>query len=447
MAPSQIDESIRQTAIVGDASTVKSVATGTPSRFSNLPIPPIEEPFNLQAEYLSDAHPDRVNLGIGVYRTETGEPWPLTVVKEAEAQLFAAKNANRHEYLPIQGDLEFLAHARDLVFGFGSASELERQTAVAAQDRISSIQTISGTGANRLGAEFLARHLKPATVWIPDPTWANHFTIWELTGVAVRTYPYYDPDGKCFDYPRTSQLLSAEAQPGDVVLLHACAHNPTGADPTKDHWRKLAVLCQQRSLIPFFDLAYQGFASGSLDDDAWPIRHFLACRPELEFCVAQSFSKSFGLYGQRTGALHVVTRARSHDLAQVILANLCHLVRGEYSVPPRGGSEVVRTVLGSEKLRQQWFDDLRLMSGRIKEMRQALYDELLRLGTPGSWDHILSQIGMFTYTGLTKNQVLAIRQRHHVYMLKSGRISMPGLNPANVKHVAQAIDDIVRTVS
>lgn len=231
------------------------------------------------------------------------------------------------------------------------------------------------------------------------------------------------------------------------MILHACAHNPTGADPSKEQWRKLAVLCQQKGLVPFFDLAYQGFASGSLDEDAWAIRHFMNCKPELEFCVAQSFSKNFGLYGQRTGALHVVTSSSSGTLPQVVLANLSHLVRGEYSMAPRGGSEIVRTVLSDEGLRQQWYEDLKHMSGRIKQMRQALYDELIRLGTPGTWNHVLEQIGMFTYTGLTEPQVLEIRRRHHIYMMKSGRISMAGLNSKNVRYVARAIDDIVRTVA
>ncbi|KAH1292929.1 hypothetical protein KXV78_009085 [Aspergillus fumigatus] len=444
MAPSQIDEGLQQTAITSDATYVKSVSRSTPSRFSSLSVPPVDEPFTLQAEYLSDGHPDKVNLGIGVYRTEDGDPWPLSVVEQAEAQLFHANNVARHEYLTIQGDVKFLALARDLVFGFGESPSNEQ---VAAQDRIASIQTISGTGANRLGADFLARTIKPSCVWIPDPTWANHYTIWELVGVEVRTYPYYDHKGNCFDYERTTRLLSAQAKKGDVVILHACAHNPTGADPSKEQWRKLAVLCQQKGLVPFFDLAYQGFASGSLDEDAWAIRHFMNCKPELEFCVAQSFSKNFGLYGQRTGALHVVTSSSSGTLPQVVLANLSHLVRGEYSMAPRGGSEIVRTVLGDEGLRQQWYEDLKHMSGRIKQMRQALYDELIRLGTPGTWNHVLEQIGMFTYTGLTEPQVLEIRRRHHIYMMKSGRISMAGLNSKNVRYVARAIDDIVRTVA
>ncbi|KAI9931776.1 hypothetical protein ASPWEDRAFT_37339 [Aspergillus wentii DTO 134E9] len=441
MAPSQIQDAFVATQ---KSTPVKTALASSDSRFATLPIPPADEPFGVNAEYLNDPYPDKVNLGIGVYRTEDGAPWPLNVVEEAETQLYQSKNVARHEYLAIQGDVEYLNLARDLVFGLETPHSSQQD---ADKDRIVSIQTISGSGANRLGAEFLSRTLKPGRVWIPEPTWGNHHSIWELAGVEKQTYPYYDFEGKCFDYERTTQLLSTQAKRGDVVLLHACAHNPTGADPSKEEWANLAVLCEEKGLIPFFDLAYQGFASGSVEEDAWAVRYFLNYRPQLEFCVAQSFSKNFGLYGQRAGALHVVTSASSTGVPQAVLGTLCHLVRGEYSTPPRGGSEIVRTVLSSRDLRDKWQLDLDYMSGRIKAMRQALYDELVRLGTPGTWEHILAQIGMFSYTGLTVNQVLAIRHRHHVYMLQSGRISMPGLNDKNVNYVAKAIDDVVRNVA
>ncbi|ODM23936.1 hypothetical protein SI65_01526 [Aspergillus cristatus] len=419
-------------------------AATSESRFDSLSILPKDEPFALHGEYLNDPHPNKVNLGIGVYRTENGGPWPLNVVEEAEAQLHQERDEGRHEYLTIQGDLGFLPLARDLAFSF---QEHELGLHRGDKDRIVSIQTVSGTGANRVGAEFLARSLKPRTVWIPEPTWGNHHAIWELAQVPIKTYPYYDFEGKCFNYGETAQLLANEAKGGDVVIFHACAHNPTGADPSKEQWMQLANLCQTKSLFPFFDLAYQGFASGSLEEDAWAIRHFLQSRPQLEFCVAQSFSKNFGLYGQRTGALHVVTLSDTGKVPQAVLANLNLLARSEYGMAPRGGSDIVKTVLGSKELREKWHGDLKHMSGRIIAMRQALYDELIRLGTPGTWEHILSQIGMFTYTGLTANQALAIRERHHVYMLQSGRISMSGLNSKNVCYTARAIDDVVRTVA
>ncbi|OJJ47739.1 hypothetical protein ASPZODRAFT_63994 [Penicilliopsis zonata CBS 506.65] len=411
------------------------------SRFTTLSVPPADEAFAVNGAYLADTSPDKVNLGIGVYRTDEGRPWPLRVVERAENQLHEEHDAARHEYLAIRGDVEFLDLARDLVFA--SAGDKE-----GSDDRIASVQTVSGTGANRLGADFLAQHLRPGRVWIPEPTWSNHHAIWTFAGVARGTYPYYDVAGKCFDWVRTAQTLNEQASPGDVVVLHACAHNPTGADPSKEQWEKFAALCQAKGLIPFFDLAYQGFASGSVEEDSWAIRHFFHYQPQLEFFVAQSFSKNFGLYGQRAGALHVVTSSAglSTGVSQAVLANLCSLVRGEYSMAPRRGSEIVKTVLRSPDMRRQWHEDLQLMSGRIKAMRQALYDRLVALQTPGTWEHILSQIGMFSYTGLSENQVFAITQRHHVYLLKSGRISISGLNESNVDYVARAIDDVVRTV-
>lgn len=368
------------------------------SRFSYLSVPPVDEPFTLNAAYLNDPHPQKVNLGLGVYRAESGDPWPLRAVEEAETRLYQAKNLARHEYLTIQGDVKFLSLARDLVFGFDSedlGSNHQQQNAD--QERIASIQTVSGTGANRLGAEFLARYAHPRRVWIPEPTWANHHTIWEMAGVEKKTYPYYDFANKTFDYESTVAVLKLQSKRGDVVVFHACAHNPTGADPSKEQWRKLAALIQEKGLIAFFDLAYQGFASGSLEEDAFAVRYFLNCTPRIEFCVAQSFSKNFGLYGQRVGALHLVTSTDSgaesgSRPALIALANLSHLVRGDYSMAPRAGSDIVRTVLSSPELRERWVEDLQTMSGRIKSMRVELYDELVKLGTPGNWENILSQV-------------------------------------------------------
>lgn len=431
MAPSQIN----------DPPTSPVPTKHSQSRFSSLPVPPPDEPFTLIADYLHDSHPQKVNLGIGVYRTEEGDPWPLPVVEEAEDQLHAAKNVARHEYLTIQGDQQFLTHARDLVFGFDSpgASTANPED----KDRIVSIQTVSGTGANRLGAEFLSRSLRPGCVWIPDPTWANHLTIWDLVGVPRKSYPYYDFARNAFNFDATIKTLASHAQPGDVIILHACAHNPTGADPTKDQWASLASLISQKGMVPFFDLAYQGFASGSLDEDAFAIRHFLAAGPKrMEFAVAQSFSKNFGLYGQRAGALHLVTAGGEGDgkTPQVVLANLAHLVRGEYSMAPRGGSEIVRTVLGSKELREKWGQDLQVMSGRIKTMRSALYDELVKLDTPGKWEHILHQVCLASLLSALSlldyrtKLILMIYLDRHVHIHRPIRTTSP-LDPSPPSHL------------
>ncbi|KAJ5310782.1 uncharacterized protein N7443_003243 [Penicillium atrosanguineum] len=418
------------------------------SMFSTLSEVPPDEPFAVNGAYKRDSNPQKVNLGIGVYRTSDGNPWPLRVVEEAEKELFEASDVNRHEYLAIQGDADFLSLAADLVFGFGDYEGSSRQVAENMRQRVVSIQTVSGTGANRLGAELLARNIRPGCVWIPNPTWANHYTIWDLAAVPKKEYPYYDSTSKAFDFNGTFRTLSTYAKANDVVILHACAHNPTGADPSQEQWKMLAQLCKEKGIIPFFDLAYQGFASGDAKKDAWAIRHIFHDLNQVEFCVAQSFSKNFGLYGQRVGALHMALSANAPtNVSSNLLANLCHLVRGEYSMAPRGGAEIVKTVLGSKDLRKKWLEDLTTMSERILQMRHALFDELVKLGTPGDWNHITNQIGMFTYIGLTESQVSAITERHHIYMLSSGRISISGLNETNVQYVAKAIDDVVRTVN
>jgi aspartate aminotransferase len=365
------------------------------SLFSTLPETTPDEPFSVNGAYKQDCNAQKVNLGIGVYRTSEGSPWPLRVVEEAERALYETADVNRHEYLSVQGDSEFLKLAADLVFGFGE-SKSSPASVTEERQRVVSIQTVSGTGANRLGAELLARNVRPGCVWIPNPTWANHLTIWDLAGVPKKEYPHYDPESKSFDFEGTFRTLSTSAKKNDVVILHACAHNPTGADPSKEQWKMLARLCKEKGIIPFFDLAYQGFASGDAKKDAWAIRHFFHDLNQVEFCVAQSFSKNFGLYGQRVGALHVAVASTSpKDVSEKLLANLCHLVRGEYSMAPRGGAEIVKTVLGNENLREKWLVDLTTMSERIRQMRHALFDELVKLGTRGDWNHITNQVSTF----------------------------------------------------
>lgn len=398
------------------------------SRFAGLPSVAVDEIFALNHAYAVDTHPDKVSLGIGVYRTNDGKPWPLTSVRTVERELFEADNAGRHEYLPIEGDREFLGLARDLMFGFdslGTTSPEQREKENEQKKRIASVQTISGTGANHLGAAFLARHLKPKHVWIGDPSWPNHLTIWDLQGVTRRSYPHYNPEMRSFDFEAAMKVLESEAEEGDVILLHTCAHNPTGLDPTKEQWKAIAELCQRKRLFPFFDSAYQGFASGSVDEDAWAVRYFFSLG-NIEMCVAQSFSKNFGLYGQRVGAFHFVSTSTDAQLQTLIEKNLCHLIRGEYSMAPRYGSTIVKRVLSDAGLREMWQKDLDVMSSRIKAMRQALYDELVRLQTPGSWKHIVEQNGMFSYTGLTRKQVEELKNKYHVYLLSSGRASISG---------------------
>ncbi|KIW14490.1 hypothetical protein PV08_07274 [Exophiala spinifera] len=416
------------------------------SHFSSLSPVETDEVFNLLGAYRQDTHPSRVNLGAGVYCTDEGESWPLRVVERVEKSLYEDRDPRRHDYIPIEGDRRFLDVARDLVFSSSSPTQppshagkrLSQQSSVS-PDRVVSVQTISGTGANHTGARFLAETLRPGCVWLSDPTWANHHVIWSSVGVAQRLYPYYDARNCTVDFSAMMATLEREAQPRDVVVLHACAHNPTGLDPSRDQWAAIAELCRRKQLFPFFDSAYQGFASGDPARDAWAIRHFCELQPPQELCVAQSFSKNFGLYGQRAGAFHLVVNDASMVTRASVLGRLAGILRSEISVSPRYGSTIVRTVLESEDLTHAWLADLQVMSGRIKAMRLALYSELCRLQTPGSWKHIVDQVGMFSYTGLTPAEVAILRERYHIYMLSSGRISVAGLNTKNVQYVAAAI--------
>ncbi|KAF4766077.1 hypothetical protein HAV15_010754 [Penicillium sp. str.  len=362
----------------------------------------------------------KVDLGIGAYRDNNAKPWILPVVKKADDAIHNDPTLN-HEYLSIGGLAEFTSAAQKLIVGADSPAISEK--------RICSLQTISGTGAPE--------------IYLSNPTWANHNQIFTNVGLALAKYPYFSVKTKGLDF--TGMIAALEAAPkGSVILLHACAHNPTGVDPTEDQWKQIAELMRSRSHFPFFDTAYQGFASGDLVRDSWAIRYFV--EQGFELCVAQSFAKNFGLYGERTGAFHFVS-APGPDAAAAsahIASQLAILQRSEISNPPAYGARIASRVLNDPELFKEWEADLRTMSGRILDMRQGLRDRLEKRGTPGSWDHITSQIGMFSFTGLSEEQVMTLRSKWHVYMTKNGRISMAGLNTNNIDYFAEAVDSVVR---
>jgi aspartate aminotransferase len=312
--------------------------------------------------------------------------------------------------------------------------------------QVTSLQTISGTGAVHLGALFLAKFYKTSTqrlAYFSDPTWANHFQIFSNVGLEYKTYPYFSKKTKGLDFEGMIGSIQ-DAPEGSIILLHACAHNPTGVDPTQDQWKKIAEVIKSRKHFPFFDTAYQGFASGDLARDGWAIRYFI--EQGFELCIAQSYAKNFGLYGERAGCFHFVTSPSSDAETTIkrIASQLAILQRSEISNPPAYGARIASTVLNDPKLFAEWEDNLREMSGRIKEMRTALRSKLEELGTPGTWNHITDQIGMFSFTGLSETQVMKIREDAHVYMTKNGRISMAGLNTNNVEYFAKAVDKVVR---
>ncbi|KAH8809060.1 pyridoxal phosphate-dependent transferase [Xylogone sp. PMI_703] len=400
-----------------------------------VPQAPEDPLFGLMAAYRADTFEKKVDLGIGAYRDDNAKPWVLPVVKKADEILRNDPSLN-HEYLPIAGLPDFTNAAAKLMLGADSPAIKESRT--------TSVQTISGTGAVHLGALFLKKFYPGSpTVYFSNPTWANHNQIFTNVGLPIATYPYFSKSTKGLDFEGMKKGIT-EAPNRSIILLHACAHNPTGVDPTQEQWKELAALIREKSHFPFFDCAYQGFASGDLARDAWAVRYFV--EQGFELCVAQSFAKNFGLYGERAGCFHFVTSPGpdATETIKRISSQLAILQRSEISNPPAYGARIASLVLNSPELFAEWEDNLRTMSGRIISMRKALRSKLEELGTPGKWNHITDQIGMFSFTGLTEKQVAKLREEAHVYMTKNGRISMAGLNTKNVEYFAVAVDKVVR---
>ncbi|XP_064542515.1 aspartate aminotransferase, cytoplasmic [Drosophila montana] len=400
------------------------------SIFANVPKGPAIEVFALTRAFQDDASTKKVNLSVGAYRTDAGQPWVLPVVRKTEVGIATDELIN-HEYLPVTGLEPFTRAATELVLGSGSIALKEK--------RAFGVQTISGTGALRVAAEFLHHQLKRQTVYYSNPTWENHHKIFADTGFTkLHSYRYWDQNKRQLDLE--GMLADLDQAPAEsVIILHACAHNPTGMDPTQDQWKQIADLMQRKKLFPLFDSAYQGFASGDPDLDAWAIRYFVDRGFELFVC--QSFAKNFGLYCERAGNLTIVQQ--SGATRDMIHSQLTLIIRGLYSNPPAYGARIVSKVLNTPELRQEWMESIKSMSSRIRQMRKLLRDKLVALGTPGNWDHIVNQIGMFSYTGLNEKQVGVLIKDYHIYLLKTGRINMCGLNTGNIDYVATAINAAV----
>ncbi|KAF2684377.1 aspartate aminotransferase [Lentithecium fluviatile CBS 122367] len=402
-----------------------------------VPQAPEDPLFGLMAAYKRDTDPNKVDVGVGAYRDDNAKPWVLPVVKKADDLLRADPNLN-HEYLPIAGLAEFTTASQKLILGADSPAIKDK--------RVTSLQTVSGTGAVHLGALFLSKFYKPSskrTVYFSDPTWPNHFQIFSNVGLSYKTYPYFSKETRGLNFDGVIDTLQ-NADEGSIIVLHACAHNPTGVDPTQEQWKKIAEVIRAKKHFPFFDTAYQGFASGDLARDGWAIRYFI--EQGFELCIAQSYAKNFGLYGERAGCFHFVTAPSSDAQSTVIrvASQLAILQRSEISNPPAYGARIASLILNDPTLFAEWERDLKTMSGRIIDMRKALRTKLEELGTPGTWNHITDQIGMFSFTGLTEEQVLKVREDSHVYMTKNGRISMAGLNKHNIDYFAKAVDKAVK---
>jgi aspartate/tyrosine/aromatic aminotransferase len=381
-----------------------------------------------------------VNLGIGAYRDETGKPWVLGCVKEADKMIDAELQAGKIdlEYLPVQGYQPFLDLTSEVILGKESKALKEKRVAV--------VQSLSGTGALRIAAEFIKMYVPSTVVYCSDPTWGNHFTIFGKAGLETRKYRYLtkkmtlDIDGLLEDLKGAPE--------GATFVLHTVAHNPSGVDPSQDQWKEIAKVAIEKKAICIFDTAYQGYASGNLDKDAWSVRYF-ADELGLEIMVTQSYSKNFGLYGERIGALNVVTTDAS--TVPKIRSQLNGIIRPMISNPQLHGARLVATVLNDAKLTAQWNTELKIMSDRIIAMRTALRDALVKLGCPPpssvfpDWNHVVDQIGMFAFTGLQAKHVDILTSKHHIYCTKNGRFSMAGVNPGNVEKIAAAVKDALDT--
>ncbi|KAE8146964.1 putative aspartate transaminase [Aspergillus avenaceus] len=415
-------------------------ASDSTPRFNpkGIPAAPKDPLYSLVSAYEADESDQKVDLGVGAYRDENAQPWILPVVRKA-TEIINQDTKQNHEYIPIAGLPEFNSAAQSLILGVDSIAIKEK--------RVCSFQTISGTGAVHLGALLMAKFTpRPSPfVFISSPSWPIHDQVFDTVGLPVRHYPYFRKDTKTFDFDGMMDVLKS-APKGSIIVLHACAHNPTGVDPTDDEWKEIAKVMQANELFPFFDCAYQGFATGYLSQDSFAVRYFV--QQGFQVAIAQSFAKNLGLYGQRVGAFHFVAGpgADAQSITDNIASQLSILQRSEISSPPIFGAKIASIVLNDPQLFSEWEKDLLTMSGRIKKMRKCLKEELDRLHTPGTWDHIVNQIGMFSFTGLTPSQVLELREKWHVYMAETGRISVAGLNDRNVAYFARAVDDVVRRV-
>ncbi|MGF6565482.1 aromatic amino acid transaminase [Kosakonia cowanii] len=379
--------------------------------------------LSLMEQFKEDPRSDKVNLSIGLYYDEEGTIPLLQAVAEAEARL----NAQQHGaslYLPMEGLNRYCHTIAPLLFGADHA--------VLAQKRVATIQTLGGSGALKVGADFLKRYFPHSGVWVSDPTWENHIAIFEGAGFEVSTYPWYDNETNGVRFAAFLEKLNSLPEQS-IVLLHPCCHNPTGADLTPAQWDEVVEVLKARTLLPFMDIAYQGFGSG-IEEDAYAIRAIAdAGLPSL---VSNSFSKIFSLYGERVGGLSVI--CEDADAADRVLGQLKATVRRIYSSPPNFGAQLVATVLSDAGLKASWLAEVEAMRTRIQAMRQTLVDALNAAMPTEDFTYLLKQRGMFSYTGLSAAQVDRLREEFGIYLVSSGRICVAGLNNRNVQRVAQA---------
>jgi len=398
------------------------------SLFSAVEMAPPDPILGLNEAFNADHRANKVNLGVGVYLGEDGKIPLLDSVRQAEASRL--QNPTARGYLPIDGLAAYNLAVQRLLFG-------EESDAIK-QGRLVTAQALGGTGALTLGADLLKRLVPDARVLISDPSWENHRGLFEAAGFAVATYPYYDAPTHGLNFAAMRAALRTAA-PRTIVVLHACCHNPTGVDPNPEQWKEIVAILRERNLIAFLDMAYQGFADG-LEADAAAVRAFLASG--MQFFISSSFSKSFSLYGERVGALTIVTA--SADESKRVLSQLKRVIRTNYSNPPTHGGALVAAVLGDPELRARWDSELSAMRERIKTMREGLAELLTKRIPRQDFSFVRRQRGMFSYSGLTPPQVDRLRTEFAIYAVSNGRICVAALNRKNIEAVADAIAAIAR---
>ena len=398
------------------------------SLFESVELAPRDPILGLNEQYNADTRPGKVNLGVGVYYDDEGRIPLLKAVHKAEVARVEA--AAPRGYLPIEGIKAYNSGAQRLLLGEGSP--------LLTSGRVLTAQALGGTGALKIGADFL-KWLKPtAQVVISNPSWENHRALFERAGFPVNTYRYYDAATHGLDFQGMVDDFN-QLPAGTIVILHACCHNPTGVDPTFEQWKQIARIVKERELVPFLDIAYQGFGDG-LEEDASVVRHF--ADQDITMLVSSSFSKSFSLYGERVGALTLI--CSSSEESERVLSQLKRVIRTNYSNPPTHGGTIVSMVLNTPELFQLWTNELAEMRDRIRSMRQQLVEKLAAAGVSRNFDFVLQQRGMFSYSGLTKEQVDRLREEHGVYAVSSGRICVAALNSGNIDYVARSIATVLK---
>lgn len=394
--------------------------------FGNLQALPADPILGLLAKYRDDANPQKIDLGVGVYKDEAGHTAVLNCVKKAEK--YRLDNEDTKVYIGPTGSDLFNTEMSKLIFGSDSVLDLGRSR---------TISTPGGTGSLRVAGEFIRACRSGATIWVSNPTWANHTGLFTEAGLNVKTYPYYDYENKCLDFDGMLEQLK-QVSSNDVVLLHACCHNPSGMDLSQEQWQQVAEVAKSVGFLPLIDMAYQGFGDG-LDEDAYGVRLMAETVDELILC--SSCSKNFGLYRERIGACTII--ASSPSAADIASSVLLSVVRTLYSMPPAHGAALVETILSSDELRHEWYGELKEMRDRINGNRCLIVDKLAENGVTRDFSHITRQKGMFSFLGITPEQVQRLQDEFSIYMVGSSRMSIAGIAKSNVDYLAQSIAKVL----